>query len=218
MEVEHLVDGLILFLGFVVFVALHEFAHAWMACRCGDDTPRRQGRLTLDPLAHIDWIGTVILPLILLTAGAITGQTAMMGWGKPVQVNLDNFRHRRRDDILVALAGPAMNFLIAVVLILAAKGCVWAHYKEGFMVSLMLARFSLFLCFFNLLPIPPLDGGHIMRNLCGMSDETYAMLSRFSFIFFLLILRVPAIGDFVNLYTDCVLALLVWPLGWSMEV
>lgn len=216
MDPQLLIDALIFFLGFVVFVSLHEYAHAWMACRCGDDTPKQQGRLTLDPLAHIDWIGTVILPVIMLLASAAAGRISLMGWGRPVQVNLDNFRHRRRDDILVSVAGPAMNFLLAVVLLLAAKGMDLLHYKPGVLVALNLSRFSLFLCFFNLLPIPPLDGGHILRNLVGMSDETYAMISRFSFLFMIWIMRIPEIGNFIELYTRCVLAVLAWPLGWDL--
>jgi Zn-dependent protease len=216
MENNLFIDAIILFLGFIVFTALHEYAHAWMAVRCGDDTPREQGRLTLDPLAHVEWIGTVILPLVLLLTSAASGHVWLMGWGRPVQVNLDNFRYRRRDDILVSAAGPAMNFVIAVVLLLAAKAAQLGGYHDGMEVALHLARFSLLLCFFNLLPIPPLDGGHIMRNMIGMSDEAYAAMSRYSVRFFLIIMRVPQIGQFVDAYTTCVLAVLAWPLGWNL--
>src|SRR3954469_9777120 len=121
MNTGALVDGLLLFLAFVAFVALHEFAHAWTAERCGDDTPRLQGRVSLDPLAHIDWIGTVALPLILVLMAAAGGGEQLLGWGKPVQVNLNNFRVRRRDDILVSVAGPFMNLLIVVCLLAIMK-------------------------------------------------------------------------------------------------
>src|SRR5436305_2069965 len=117
METGALLQGLLLFFGFVAFVALHEFAHAWTACRCGDDTPRLQGRLTLDPLAHIDMIGTIILPLAITVLGAMGGQSIMFGWGRPVQVNRSQFRHPRRDDILVSAAGPAMNLVIVFILL-----------------------------------------------------------------------------------------------------
>ena len=217
MENGVLIDGLILFMGFVVFVALHEFAHAWMAVRCGDDTPRLQGRLTLDPLAHIDWVGTIILPLVLIFASSASGNLMFFGWGKPVQVNLANFHHRRRDDILVSGAGPAMNFLLAMVMVILAKLAEVVEYPDGVEVALKLARFSLFLCFFNLLPIPPLDGAHILRNLVGMSDEAYALFSRFSFMFMIVLFRVPAIGNFVNLYTHSTLVLLAWPLGLQLR-
>ena len=199
MELYTLADGLILFLGFVLFVTLHEFAHAWTACRCGDITPRLQGRLTLDPLAHIDWLGTVLLPLIMVALGAMTGRFSLFGWGRPVMVNLDNFRHRRRDDILVSAAGPAMNFLIAVLLILLAKGFDLAGQEPVTQMIFKLARFSMFLCFFNLLPVPPLDGGHILRNLIGISDEAYAAISQYSFILFIVLMHIPEVGAFVSL-------------------
>jgi len=218
MDTAALVNGLLMFLAFVAFVALHEFAHAWTADRCGDDTPRLQGRLTLDPLAHIDWIGTIALPLMLVFYGAASGHTFLFGWGRPVQVNLNNFRVRRRDDILVSGAGPAMNLLVAIALLCLMKVIELAGNVSYQNTILSLAELSLFLCFFNLLPIPPLDGGHIMRNLVGMSDEVYAMMSRYSFLFFLVIMRSPAIGDFLSWLTDFVLALIARPFGWHLSV
>jgi Zn-dependent protease len=174
MDQAVLLDGVILFLGFIAFVALHEFAHAWVAVRCGDDTPRLQGRVTIDPIAHIDLLGTIILPLALVFMGAASGHLLLFGWGKPVQVNLNNFRHRRRDDILVSAAGPAMNLLLAVVMLgqmkLGSFTGIRLFESSSFFA---LTHLTLFLCFFNLLPIPPLDGGHILRNLIGMSDELY---------------------------------------------
>src|SRR5438445_1916089 len=121
MNTQALIDGLLQWIAFVAFVVLHEFAHAWTATRCGDDTPKLQGRLTLDPMAHIDWLGTVILPLMVVAMGAATGQMMLFGWGRPVQVNLNNFHHRRRDDILVSGAGPAMNLLLAIAVLAITK-------------------------------------------------------------------------------------------------
>jgi Zn-dependent protease len=210
--------GLLLFLAFVAFVALHEFAHAWTADKCGDDTPRLQGRLTLDPLAHIDWIGTIILPLVLVFMTAAGGNPFFFGWGKPVQVNLNNFRVRRRDDILVSAAGPAMNLLIVIVLLVIMKIIELAGSDSHQNAVLAMAQLSLFLCFFNLLPIPPLDGGHIFRNLVGMSDEVYALMSRYSFLFFIMIMRSQAVGDFLVLVTNSALMMLARPFGWHLEM
>jgi Zn-dependent protease len=216
MDTNALIHGLLLFLGFVGFVTLHEFAHAWMAVRCGDETPRQQGRLTLDPLAHIHWLGTIVLPLVVTFLSAAGGNPILFGWGRPVQVELDNFRHRRRDDILVSGAGPAMNLLIAIALMGVMKLLQLAG-AEAYMDSLLqLARLSLFLCFFNLLPIPPLDGGHIMRNLLGIGDEAYQLMSRYSFMFLLLIMRSPEVGTFVTSATDSALSLLALPFGWHL--
>jgi Zn-dependent protease len=140
-----LIHGLLFFLAFVAFVTLHEFAHAWIACRCGDDTPRVQGRFTLDPLAHIDLVGTILLPLAVTVLGALGGQSMLFGWGRPVQVNSSNFHHRRRDDILVSGAGPAMNLVIAVALLALMKALESAIAQEHLDTIQNLARLSLFL-------------------------------------------------------------------------
>lgn len=218
MESALIYRGLLDFIAFVAFVVLHEYAHAWMAVRCGDDTPRLQKRLTLDPLAHIELIGTIILPLVVTLASIAGGQLMLLGWGRPVEVNLNNFKNRRRDDILVSAAGPAMNLLIAVVLLLVAKGLELTGNGAHLDSILNLARLSLFLCMFNLLPIPPLDGGHILRQLIGISDEVYHALSRYSFLFLLLIFRVPEFGQLAGITTDAALSLLARPFGWELAV
>jgi Zn-dependent protease len=219
MNTGPLVDGLLLFLAFVAFVAFHEYAHAWTAERCGDDTPRLQGRLTLNPIVHADLFGTIILPLALVLIGVAAGQQnpLFFGWGKPVQVNLNNFRVRRRDDILVSAAGPAMNLVLAIALLCVMKIVDLAGGDMHLINNILpLARLSLLLCIFNLLPIPPLDGGHIIRNLLGISDEMYMSISRFSFMFFLLIMQSPAVGQFISLTTESLLEILARPFGWHM--
>ena len=216
MSTSALLHGLLLFLAFIAFVSLHEFAHAWTACRCGDDTPRLQGRVTLDPIAHMDWLGTVILPLILVVLSGLGGNPMFFGWGRPVQVNLNNFR-RRVDDILVSGAGPAMNLLIAVALLGGMKVIEIAGGGGHFDAVLDLARLSLLLCFFNLLPVPPLDGGHIMRNLAGISDEAYHLISQYSFIFLVMIMRSDTVAVFITVLTNSALCWLALPFGWHLS-
>jgi len=216
MDTTALIDGLLLFAAFIPLVALHEFAHAWTANRCGDDTPRLQGRLTVDPIAHIDLLGTIILPLLVTVMGAAGGNPMLFGWGKPVMVNPANFRHRRRDDILISGAGPAMNLIVAIALLGIIRAIELAGYTAHVDPMLNIARLSLFLCFFNLLPVPPLDGGHIVRNLVGIGDEAYLLMSRYSFLFLLLIMRTPAVGEFVTTATDSVLMWLALPFGMHL--
>jgi Zn-dependent protease len=218
MDQHLLIEGLINFLAFVAFVTLHEFAHAWTAVRCGDDTPRLQGRLTIDPFAHIDLVGTIILPLgLVLLSAASGGHAPICGWGKPVQVNLNNLHVRRRDDMLVSFAGPFMNLIIAVVMLGVMRLGIFVGIEALDDITLInVVRLSVFLCFFNLLPIPPLDGAHILRNFLNISDEVYAQISQYSFMFFLIILRVPAISQSISLFSSEVTILIARVFGWHL--
>src|ERR1700690_3305501 len=116
MDSNKIVDGLLFYIGLVVLLTFHEFAHAWTAWKCGDDTARLQGRLSLNPIVHIDPIGTVLLPLFMIFGPSSITRFAI-GYAKPVPVNLASLRHPRRDDNLIAMAGPAMNLVLAVVLV-----------------------------------------------------------------------------------------------------
>ncbi|HMP81531.1 MAG TPA: site-2 protease family protein [Verrucomicrobiota bacterium] len=190
-----IVEGLITYLGLIVLLTFHEYGHAWMAWKCGDDTAKLQGRCSLNPLVHIDPIGTVLLPLLMIFL-SMSGSGAarfLVGWAKPVPVNPYNLRNPRVDDILVSMAGPWMNLALAIVLMGLAKVCLLVGSGQGFELCASLARLSLLLCFFNLLPIPPLDGSHVVRSLIGMSYETYWKLARFGIIGVILVLQIPQV-------------------------
>jgi Zn-dependent protease len=190
MDPRQLINGLILYLGLLVLLTFHEFGHAWMAWKCGDDTAFSQGRVSLNPLVHIDPIGTVVVPLllILMAPGGF-----LIGWAKPVPVNSDNFRNPRADDIMVTLAGPWMNFLLAIVITGLARLGFMLHAGSVGDVCMDIARLSLLLCFFNLLPIPPLDGSQVVRSLIGMSRETYSQIARYGIFVLILVLQIPAV-------------------------
>jgi Zn-dependent protease len=200
MDERVLVDGLISYVCFLPILTFHEFAHAWVAWKCGDDTARLQGRVSLNPTVHIDLIGTIVLPLlaVALSAGGSALAGFIIGWGKPVPVNINQLRHRRRDDTLVALAGPAMNILLAIVILAAAKVGAVAGIPMVAAMGQRLAVLSLFLCFFNLLPVPPLDGSHVVKNAIGMSDETYWRLCQFGFVAVIIVVQIPFVWRLVE--------------------
>jgi Zn-dependent protease len=193
-----LIDGAILYLGLLVLLTFHEFGHAWMAWKCGDDTARLEGRVSLNPLVHIDMIGTVALPLLMifLAPGGF-----MVGWAKPVPVNPNNLRKPKVDDILVTLAGPWMNVLLAVLVMGLARVGFMVNSGSMVEVCLKMAHLSLLLCFFNLIPIPPLDGSQVVRSLVGMSHEAYHQIARYGFIILIVVLQIPQVSLALNLVT-----------------
>lgn len=210
MDQKTLIEGLLSFLCFIPVLTFHEFAHAWVAWKCGDDTARLQGRVSLNPAVHIDPVGTIVLPLlaIFLSAGGSAAAGFIIGWGKPVPVNLNNLRNMRRDDCLIALAGPAMNVLLAIVLMGIMKIALMLHMTLIAETAFHITVVSLFLCFFNLLPIPPLDGSHVMMNLIRLPYETYLQWCQYGIIVVILALQIPAVNHAINFATSATLALL----------
>jgi Zn-dependent protease len=180
MTLEH-VDILFQLIAFLFAISVHESAHAWMALRRGDPTAYMLGRVTLNPIKHIDPIGTVLLPLI----AAVT-HIPLLGWAKPTPVNPRNFRNPVLDDILTSVAGPVSNFLIAIgaVFLLAiisftsatghaivrdlTQGIYWDDSSSPLVpIGLLCYEFMIInvvLGMFNLLPVPPLDGSHVLRH------------------------------------------------------
>ena len=139
-------------------LTVHEAAHAWTAERLGDPTARLLGRVSLNPLVHIDWIGTVLLPLL-----AALSNLPIIGWAKPVPVDMRRLGHPRRDFMLVAAAGPASNLLLAI----GGAAVVWATGGSRFGASpvLLWIEINILLAMFNLVPVPPLDGGNVLAGL-----------------------------------------------------
>jgi Zn-dependent protease len=211
MKTPDIVLGIFQFVVLLFALSLHESAHGWMASRLGDQTARMLGRITLNPIKHIDPVGTVMLPLV-----ALVTHIPLIGWAKPTPVNPRNFKNYVRDDILTTLAGPVSNVLGSVlslvVLIIIDKSspigtaCVRAVALGGFsrldpqlmamspvayplaMIFYLGMLLNLFLAAFNLLPLPPLDGSHIFRHMLPYRwlpvYDRLGILSLFLMLFF----------------------------------
>ncbi len=215
MSQKEILDILIGYLCFVPLITMHEWAHAWVAWKCGDNTAYNEGRVTINPIAHMEIIGTVVLPLlgavVALKNPALAG--FIIGWGRPVPVTVSNLRRPQVDDVLVTIAGPTMNFIIAFLLIAVAKLCIGFGMSVFVPDLIRTATVSLFLCFFNLLPIPPLDGSQIMRNLVGMSYDTYAQFSQWGFMLLIVVINIPGVMQALGVVTYGTLRLMASLFG-----
>lgn len=176
-------------LGVVILIMsaiLHEIMHGWVANKLGDPTARLLGRLTLNPIPHIDPIMSVLVPFLLV----ISGSPIIFGAAKPVPVNPMNLRDGRKDMALVALAGPATNLVIA--LIAAGLAHLFFQIEILYLLFAMITLYNLMLGFINLIPIPPLDGSKVFSIL--LPDElarTYMSIERFGFIIVFMLLAFP---------------------------
>ena len=189
---------IILFLVLLASISIHEWAHAFVADKLGDPLPRLQGRVTLDPRAHIDPLGTVLIPLVMIF---LSPGFAILGWGKPVMISLPNPKTRTRDDLLITMAGPLSNLLIALVA--TALFAVWASFAP---VSQNIANLytlvvylNCILFVFNLIPIPPLDGSHFLKHAIRMKDETYRNLARYGFLILIVLINLGPFQKFLGI-------------------
>lgn len=172
----------------VLAITLHEAAHGFAALRFGDDTAQRQGRISANPLHHVDPFGTLLLPAILLLSGA----QIMFGWAKPVPVSAWKFANPRRGMMIVAAAGPAMNFFLAWLAGLSVHAIEYMPDHSAQIAFEFIDNFilmNLVLALFNLLPIPPLDGGRIMVGLLpAAAAKRWAGLERYGIVIVLLLM------------------------------
>ena len=189
---------LMLFIILIFSIILHECAHGMAAERCGDPTARQAGRITLNPIPHLDPIGSIFLPGIMILMNLVTGSGFIFGWAKPVPINPYNLNDPKRDMMWIGLAGPATNFAVALFLALVfrllavSSSLVATILFYGVVINLILG-------FINLVPIPPLDGSRI---LSGLLPEKYAYkLSRIEPFGFMILIILFISGIFSFIFT-----------------
>jgi len=198
-----IISLLISFALLLLAITVHEFSHGWVAYKLGDSTAKYSGRLTLNPLAHIDPLGTVLLPLIITTQGQF-----VFGAAKPVPINYRALKNPKRDIIWVGLSGPLANFIFAIFL-----SILWRflpHFQIVNFIFASLISINVLLGVFNLVPIPPLDGSRVVMGL--LPDELashYAMIEPYGFI---IIIAFIGLGVFNTLIEPIVRVALSWLL------
>jgi len=189
-------ETLLILPGILMGFSFHEYAHAQVAVWLGDDTPKNQGRLSISPLVHIDPMGFLLLLI------------ARFGWAKPVQINPRNFKNPKRDDILVSLAGPAMNILLAIFFVMIIKGVTFIPVSQanvGILSTLIevlqyAVWINIALCVFNLLPIPPLDGSHVFFGIFNLKrKEIYYQLQSNGRIILLILIITNVIDKVIGI-------------------
>ena len=200
--------GIIQYIILASSIALHEYGHAYSADKLGDRLPSMQGRVTLNPLAHLDPIGTGLIPLLMIFSPLLFGggaSIALIGWGRPVQINLMSFhpKTRTRSHLVVTAAGPAVNLVIAAAA--AVIGGILAHANvEIVSLFVQIITINAALIVFNLLPIPPLDGSHFLRYATGMREETFFKMSTWGIFILLILINFP---PFRAVMFTCILGL-----------
>lgn len=178
-------------------ITVHEAAHGYVAKYFGDLTAEKMGRITLNPIKHIDMIGTIILPALTLMLGGI-----LFGWAKPVPVNFANLNNPKKDMLWVAAAGPASNFIMAIVWVLVLKYANSAPESAAFFLlemSKVGIMINLVLMVLNLLPLPPLDGGRIAVSLLPMNIAVkFSQLERYGFVILIVLLFTGILGKIIS--------------------
>ncbi|SDR98340.1 site-2 protease family protein [Opitutus sp. GAS368] len=199
-------NGLIYFIILAASLCLRAFAQAWTAHRLGDRTPALEGRLTLNPMPHVDLLGTIVLPLIcifyLQPALDRASLRFFLGWAAPVPINPHNFRNPRTGVLLTQFAGTAFSILLSLVAAVIAGICLRLHNQGPVEIFGVIIIINCSLMVFDCLPLPPLPGGVLLRHLGFMSEETFVHIARWSGLVMLILINIRPVANMISLLVE----------------
>ncbi len=184
-------EGGILYILLLIAITMHEFGHAFIADKLGDPMPRADGRVTINPVAHIDTMGTVILPLLTIALSMGTGFPMVFGWGKPVQVQLANPKTRAKVDILSTMGGVSMNLVVALISAILLAVFAALDFKDLASVAVTSIYLNCVLFVINMIPVPPLDGSVFLKYFTKISPETYYTIARWGIVILIALINIP---------------------------
>jgi Zn-dependent protease len=219
MDYQIIQQFIIILLPILLAITVHEAAHGWAALQLGDSTAWQLGRVTLNPLKHIDPIGTVIVPIIMFTLGGL-----MFGWAKPVPVNWRYLHQPRRDMALVAIAGPLANFLMAIIWAMIAKvGWLTSSWFEPSLFFLYMGQAGIVIntvfMVLNLMPILPLDGGRVLYSILPPSlARSFGQLEPFGLIILIVLLASGLLGKILIPLVELIYGQLIWLIGMQEQL
>ena len=219
MDYQIIQQFIIILLPILLAITVHEAAHGWAALQLGDSTAWQLGRVTLNPLKHIDPIGTVIVPIIMFTLGGL-----MFGWAKPVPVNWRYLQQPRRDMALVAIAGPSANFLMAIIWAIIAKlGWLTSTWFEPSLFFLYMGQAGIVIntvfMVLNLMPILPLDGGRVLYSILPPSlARSFGQLEPFGLIILIVLLASGLLGKILIPLVELIYGQLIWLIGMQEQL
>lgn len=190
--------GGITYILLLVAITMREYGRALFGHLCGDPLPSQQGRVTINPAAHMDTMGTVVLPLLTIALSVGANLPIVFGWGKPVELALSDPKTRVRTDVVVAVGGNLMNLAVAFVSALAITVLAFFKLEDFIWVAYYSVVINCTLFVLNMLPIPPLDGGRLLKYATNMASSTYYKLSSYGFFIVMAVIFIPATGRILS--------------------
>lgn len=211
-------EGGILYILLLIAITMHEYGHALFADKLGDKLPRAEGRVTINPMAHIDTMGTVILPILTIALSMGSGFPMVFGWGKPVNVMLADPKTRARVDILSTMGGVSMNLVIALVSAILLAIFEILAMPDFSQIALTSIYLNCVLFVINMIPVPPLDGSVFLKYFSKISAETYYTIARWGIVILIALINIPFTSRIIMMLVKFLATIFLLIAGLIVEI